>query len=108
MSDPHYPINLIEIHDGGQRRARVNHPDSGVAVWHGLGSVGEPIRPHLGHRAAEVVPQRLPYKGWRLVQVPGHTIGLPEDLSNVILQFADRYNHTVTRAGWGDLKAGDL
>lgn len=83
-----YTINMIEIHPNGDRRARVIHPDSGVAVWHGLGPVGEPLR--LGPRAGEVRAQRLPHRATREVRVPDHDIALPANMAELLVVGLDR------------------
>ena len=81
--DPTSAIDLIEIRADGARRARVIHPESGVAVWHGLGLVGERLL--LGHRTSERLAQRLPHRGTREIAVPAHYIEPPSNLDDLMI-----------------------
>lgn len=51
--EPEFPAAVIRKVTiiNGARIARVTNPITGDSVSHGLGAVGEPIRPYLGHRA---------------------------------------------------------
>jgi len=102
--DPTYEIDMIEICPDRARRARVIHPSTGVAVWHGLGDVGEPLL--LGHRAGETRTQRLPRRVHREVSVPAHYITLPSDRGAVTVVRVGRDGRPSLGA-WADLRVPD-
>jgi len=88
-------INEITL-KGLTRVGYVVDPVTGRRHMHGLGTVGEPIRPYEGERTE------------------GYSIALPDDLREVSVRRVDfanvdrRGRYTYLPASWADLGASDV